>query len=169
MVDFEYAAPNPAAFDIANHFHEWTAHYVSTSTPWLLDRCRYPTIQQRQHFYHAYISPLPTGPSTSSSNLLLSSSQASLSSENFVPAEQNEKVQEELDQMEKQVQAWSPASHAMWALWGLVQAKDDVMGQSGEVGDFNYLGYAVGRVQGFRTELAELGISAKGTVLVNGT
>ncbi|KAF8758972.1 Choline/ethanolamine kinase [Rhizoctonia solani] len=29
VVDFEYAGPNPAAYDIANHFHEWTADYHS--------------------------------------------------------------------------------------------------------------------------------------------
>ncbi|KAG8858720.1 hypothetical protein FRB96_004857 [Tulasnella sp. 330] len=156
VVDFEYAGPNPAAFDIANHFHEWTSSYVTSDTPWLLNRSIYPTIAQRQHFYHAYISPLPTGPS-SSSNLLLSSSHQSLSSDNYIPALQNRKVQEELDQLERQVKAWSPSSHAMWALWGLVQAKDDVMGNElGELGEFNYLGYAVGRMEAFRREIAEL-------------
>lgn len=159
VVDFEYAAPNPAAFDIANHFHEWTSSYVSSDTPWLLDRSIYPTLEQRQHFYHAYLSPLPTGPS-SSSNLLLSSSTSSLSSDNYIPVLHNGKVQEELDQLERQVKAWSPSSHAMWALWGLIQAKDEVMGDDlGELGEFNYLGYAVGRVGAFRREIAELGVT----------
>ncbi|KAG9039997.1 hypothetical protein FRB95_004469 [Tulasnella sp. JGI-2019a] len=158
VVDFEYAGPNPAAWDIANHFHEWTSSYVASDTPWLLNPAIYPTLEQRQHFYHAYLSPLPTGPS-SSSNLLLSSSQTSLSSANYIPALQNRRVQEELDQMERQVNAWSPSSHAMWALWGLVQAKGEVMGDElGEVGEFNYLGYAVGRAEAFRRKIAELGV-----------
>ncbi|KAG6332712.1 hypothetical protein ID866_6382, partial [Astraeus odoratus] len=45
VVDFEYAAPNPLAFDIANHFHEWTADYQS-STPHMLDPSRYPTAEE---------------------------------------------------------------------------------------------------------------------------
>jgi len=156
VVDFEYAAPNPAAFDIANHFHEWSASYLAEDSPWLLRPSRYPTLEQRRHFYHAYISPLPTGPSSSTSNLLLSASQTSLTSENFISAVQNPRVQAELDALEQQVRAWSPASHGMWGLWGLVQAKEEVMGEQADGGDFNYIGYAIGRVQAFRKELAEL-------------
>ena len=54
VVDFEYAAPNPGAYDIANHFHEWTTDYNST-TPHLLDSARYPTLAERQNFYRAYL------------------------------------------------------------------------------------------------------------------
>lgn len=155
-MDFEYAAPNPAAFDIANHFHEWTASYLSETTPWLLNPDRYPTLEQRRNFYHAYISPLPAAPS--SSNLLLSASQTSLDSNNYVSAENNPVVEDQLDQLEGLVQAWSPASHAMWALWGIVQARDDVK-VTGDIGsEFNYLGYAIGRVQGFRRGIEQLGI-----------
>lgn len=156
VVDFEYASPNPAAFDIANHFHEWTASYLSETTPWLLNPDRYPTIEQRRNFYHAYISPLPTAPSTP--NLLLSASQISLTPNNYVSTDNNPNVQDQLDQLEGLVRAWSPASHAMWALWGIVQARDDVQ-VTGDIGsEFNYLGYAVGRVNLFRREIARLGI-----------
>lgn len=155
-MDFEYAAPNPAAFDIANHFHEWTASYLSETTPWLLDPTKYPTLKERENFYYAYISPLPTAPSTS--NLLLSSSQISLSPISSMSTEHNATVQKQLDELEGLVKAWSPSSHAMWAIWGVVQARDDVT-VSGEVGEFNYLGYAVGRAAAFRREIAELGVS----------
>ncbi|KAG8901531.1 hypothetical protein FRC00_006454 [Tulasnella sp. 408] len=156
VVDFEYASPNPAAFDIANHFHEWTASYLSETTPWLLNPDRYPTLEERQNFYHAYISPLPTAPSTS--NLLLSASQTSLTPNNYVSADNNPKVKDQLDHLEGLVQAWSPASHAQWALWGIVQARDDVE-VTGDIGsEFNYIGYGLGRVEGFRREIAKLGI-----------
>ncbi|KAG8908540.1 hypothetical protein FRB99_005900 [Tulasnella sp. 403] len=155
VVDFEYAGPNPAAYDIANHFHEWSASYLSGDTPWLLNSKRYPTLEQRRNFYHAYISPLPVGPSTT--NLLLSSSQTSLSSLNYISGFHNWRVQEQLDRLERQVMAWSPASHATWALWGIVQARDDVL-HNEEIGEFNYLGYALGRAEGFRREIAKLGV-----------
>ncbi|TFY83744.1 hypothetical protein EWM64_g281 [Hericium alpestre] len=62
VVDFEYASPNPAAFDIANHFHEWTADYHGP-TPHILDNARYPTREQRRNFFNAYLEhcqpPLP--------------------------------------------------------------------------------------------------------------
>jgi len=156
VVDFEYAAPNPAAFDIANHFHEWTASYLSEATPWLLNPDRYPTLEQRRNFYNAYVSPLPAA--ASSSNLLLSSSESSLSLSNFVPIDQNEHVEEQLNELEGHVMAWSPSSHAMWTLWGVVQARDEVLGKIA-MGEFNYLGYAVGRAAGFRREIAKLGVS----------
>ncbi|KAG9014840.1 hypothetical protein FRB94_008998 [Tulasnella sp. JGI-2019a] len=155
VVDFEFAGPNPVAWDIANHFHEWTTVYVGSDTPWLLNTTIYPTLEQRQHFYHVYLSPLPTGPSSSPNP----PSQTSLSSANYIPTLQNRRAQEELDQMERQVKAWSPSSHVMWALWGLVQAKGNVMGDGlGEVGEFDHLGYTVGRAEGFRREIAELGV-----------
>lgn len=57
----EYAATNPAAFDIAQHFHEWMADYGS-STPYTPDPERYPTLEQRHNFYRAYLSPVkPAG------------------------------------------------------------------------------------------------------------
>lgn len=47
FIDYEYAAPSPAAFDIANHFAEWAGF-----------ECRYdqlPTKSERLDFIHHYI------------------------------------------------------------------------------------------------------------------
>jgi choline kinase len=75
--------------------------------------------------------------------------------------EERDKAMSELD---KEVSYWSPASHAVWALWGLIQARDDVSNwdgiEEGIGGEFDYLGYAVGRMEGFRRELVERGICA---------
>lgn len=59
--------------------------------------------------------------------------------------------------LDKQVKAWSPASHAMWAIWGLVQAREDVVGGVGEP-EFDYIGYAQCRMAAFRRELKGLGL-----------
>ena len=132
VVDFEYASPNPAAFDIANHFHEWTANYHG-ETPHILDPAIYPTREQRFNFYHAYLTHYQ--PSITSTEPL--------------------QVQEE--RLEAQVAAWSPASHGMWALWGLVQAREALDGTDGEP-EFDYVGYALCRMDGFRRELRALSI-----------
>ncbi|KAI0662556.1 kinase-like protein [Cubamyces menziesii] len=141
VVDFEYASPNPAAFDIANHFHEWTADYHG-STPHLLDPTRYPTTEQRRNFYHAYLTHIQSS-----------------SGAPTTPADSPPHVSEAaLRTLDEQVRAWSPASHAMWAVWGVVQAREFVEGKDGEP-EFDYLGYAQCRMDGFRREIRELGIA----------
>ncbi|KAG1757299.1 protein kinase subdomain-containing protein PKL/CAK/ChoK [Suillus lakei] len=137
VVDFEYASPNPVAFDIANHFNEWTADYRS-STPHLLDSSRYPTMEERQNFYRAYLThSRPTDTCTSS-----------------VPSLRPEV---EVSQLERQVRIWSPASHGMWSVWGIVQAQDNL--ERGELEpEFDYLAYATSRMEGFIRELSELGV-----------
>ncbi|KAJ3918181.1 kinase-like protein [Lentinula edodes] len=45
VVDFEYASPNPASFDIANHFID-----------------RYPTPRERENFYLSYLEHSGTSP-----------------------------------------------------------------------------------------------------------
>ena len=59
--------------------------------------------------------------------------------------------------LEAQVSAWSPASHGMWALWGLVQAREALDGTDGEP-EFDYVGYARCRIESFRRELRSLSI-----------
>ncbi|KAI0711690.1 hypothetical protein C8Q76DRAFT_797959 [Earliella scabrosa] len=59
--------------------------------------------------------------------------------------------------LEGQARVWSPASHGMWAVWGVVQAREFVEGMDGEP-EFDYLGYAVCRMDAFRRELRALGI-----------
>ncbi|KDQ54778.1 hypothetical protein JAAARDRAFT_37882 [Jaapia argillacea MUCL 33604] len=137
VVDFEYASPNPAAFDIANHFHEWTANY-HTATPHILDPTRYPTIEQRQNYYRAYLSH------TTSTSL-----RAGISVDHI--------AERDFQKLDSQVRAWSPASHAMWAVWGIVQAREDLETNSREP-EFDYIGYAQCRMDGFRREIRSLGL-----------
>ncbi|KAH7883837.1 kinase-like protein [Phlebopus sp. FC_14] len=134
VVDFEYAGPNPLAFDIANHFHEWTADYGS-STPHVLDQSRYPTAEERRNFYRAYL--LQSSSSSTDATMLEAVSEASLA------------------QLDRQVRIWSPASHGMWAIWGIVQAKDNV--EKG-MAEFDYIGYAKRRMEGFFQEIQALGV-----------
>jgi choline kinase len=65
----------------------------------------------------------------------------------------------DLHALDVQVRAWSPASHAMWAIWGVVQAREMLEGATGESeGEFDYVAYARCRFQLFRDEIARLGL-----------
>jgi choline kinase len=103
--------------------------------PHELRRARYPDVRARRNFYLAYLtqrgSAAGATPSTATGSL---------------------PTDAELDALEGAVQAWSPASHAMWALWGIVQAREVVSGD--ELGEFDYLGYAASRMSLFRARLA---------------
>ncbi|KAF8078286.1 choline kinase, cytoplasm [Lyophyllum atratum] len=136
VVDFEYASPNPASFDIANHFHEWTANYHS-STPHLLDPSRYPTKEERRNFYVAYLG------------------HTAISGE--YPTLDDAEQELQLENLDKQIRYWSPSSHAMWAIWGLVQAREDIEGNVEEP-EFDYISYALCRMAAFRREIQALGV-----------
>jgi len=137
VVDFEYASPNPASFDIANHFHEWTANYHG-ETPHILDCARYPSKQERYNFYLAYLQHGTVSPDGR-------------------PLPKFELVGL-LPDLDTQVRAWSPASHAMWTIWGIVQAREDIENEV-EDPEFDYIGYSRCRLAAFRRELDELGVA----------
>lgn len=208
VVDFEYASPNPAAFDIANHFHEWTANYHG-ETPAFLDPSLYPTLNERRNFYRAYLeatiklnwinrerdTPTPPAADTpggggddagtpadplaclfetrrrkrgmSSASII---SIDSIHERSFsLSGRRVDASEEDIVLLEEQVRRWSPASHAMWAVWGVVQAREEVERaraggrldgeEDGDVpaGEFDYLSYAKGRFESFRRELRALG------------
>ncbi|KAI0651579.1 kinase-like protein [Trametes meyenii] len=142
VVDFEYAAPNAAAFDVANHFHEWTADYHGP-TPHLLDPSRYPSPDERRNFYRAYLTH--------------TESHIEAPAPAAAPVLDADALDAATAQLDEHVRAWSPASHAMWAVWGVVQAREFVEGKDGEP-EFDYLGYARCRMDGFRREIRALGI-----------
>jgi choline kinase len=67
--------------------------------------------------------------------------------------------QQSVDELEAEVQAWTAACLVRWAIWGIVQARDDVL--AGGVGEFDYLGYARDKVRAFRETLTTLGIAVE--------
>jgi choline kinase len=58
--------------------------------------------------------------------------------------------------MDALTSAWSPASHGMWAVWGLVQARDDLEQPGDGEPEFDYIGYARCRIELFRKGVEEL-------------
>ena len=113
--------------------------------PHLLDYSKYPSESQRWNFYAAYLLQ-----------------KYSLSSvESARPYSLHENVHEfksEMSLLDEQVKMWSPASHANWALWGIIQARENLLSGSDGTEDsqFDYLGYAICRMIEFRRELKVL-------------
>lgn len=109
--DFEYAGVNPRGFDIANHFLEWQTDYHHPTLSHSLTRhSRGPTIEERQRFYRAYVpcdGAFDTGEELPIPPL----------------ADDDPRVQ----RLEEEVQLWTAASHAMYAVWSVVQATDDIV------------------------------------------
>lgn len=62
-----------------------------------------------------------------------------------------------MEELDRDVEAWGPASHAGWAIWGIVQAKEDIEGEVDEP-EFDYVSYARGRMTAFRLDLKRLGV-----------
>lgn len=136
--DFEYAGVNPRGFDIGNHFLEWQTDYHHPTLSHSLTRhSRGPTLEERQRFYRAYIpcdGAFDTG------------------TEPPIPplAEDDPRVQ----RLEEEVQLWTPASHAMYTVWSIVQATDDIVRTiEGWLEDRQTAEEAESRVQEYRKQL----------------
>eukprot|EP00249_Psilotum_nudum_P013725 c24477_g1_i2 orf=287-1393(-) len=105
IIDYEYASFNPVAFDIANHFCEMSANY-HTETPHLVDFSKYPDFQERCHFIESYLKS----------------------------AEQSITFKD-VEELVKDTDRYSLASHLHWGLWGILSASfSDI--------DFDYIEYA---------------------------
>ena len=97
VIDFEYAAPNPRAYDLANHFCEWMYNYHS-NTPHIPNLGEYPTIAERFRFLEAYAAH---GSGT------------------------KEEKEETVKLLEKEIKEWRVVNHAFWCAWGVVMSEDD--------------------------------------------
>ncbi|KAF7982269.1 hypothetical protein HWV62_29515 [Athelia sp. TMB] len=139
VIDLEYASINPAAFDIANHFTQWTANYQG-AVRGMYDPARYPAPSARRNFYRGYLeAQLPEPPQLGAEGL-----------------------ERALERMEREVRVWGPATHAMWAVWGVARARDGVEGGDEAEAEFDYVGFAKCRMEIFRREVEALGVPLDG-------
>jgi choline kinase len=127
VIDFEYAAPNPRGYDIANHFHEWRADYHHpTHAHSLRPHFPYPSPEQREEFYRAYLSVAMDA----------SNGQEIMGKRADVAADR-------VAALEREVRIWSPACSVFWALWGIVQAEEQIGAlideREGYEAEFDYL------------------------------
>lgn len=94
FIDYEYATPSPAAFDIANHFAEWGGFEC--------DYSQLPTKYQRKEFIHEYISSYATHIQPDMSPI----------NQEFEAA----RLMEEVDM-------FRGIPGLYWGIWGLIQAQ----------------------------------------------
>ncbi|CAM9340075.1 unnamed protein product [Ectocarpus sp. 8 AP-2014] len=129
LIDYEYAGYNPRGFDVGNHFCEWMADY-STAEPHVLDLERYPSPQERRAFSRAYLGAM-----------------------NGLPHE--EVNADEVEDLVKEADAYSLASHLLWAMWALLQSKaressKGCFSSDAAAPGFDYLTYAAERLRAYR-------------------
>ncbi|KAJ3009212.1 hypothetical protein HKX48_008095 [Thoreauomyces humboldtii] len=95
IVDYEYSSINYRGYDFANHFCEWAADY-HCPTPHRMDFDKYPTREQQEVFFNAYIDAAGVVSDVERKRSLA-----------FMYREANK---------------FALASHLLWGLWGLMQA-----------------------------------------------
>lgn len=212
VIDFEYASPNPRAYDIANYFREWTTNYVHPTHSWSTRvHGPYPTKEERFQWLRAYVehgrwltrrgrmtSKLST-PESISTVSEMSLPPAVTAGETTPPMSPRPSVQSptidatqvEVERLEEEVYVWSPATNAVWGLWGIVMARDDIVTllekmkqhvrvtpsgyvfdeqaaiqsglERGDPNDFDNLRFSLDRIELFREELDErhVGLEAR--------
>ncbi|EDO19326.1 hypothetical protein Kpol_1036p72 [Vanderwaltozyma polyspora DSM 70294] len=95
VIDFEYAGPNPAAFDLANHFSEWMHDYHS-SEPYKCNSKAFPTKEQELNFLYSYVSHLRGGAKNS--------------------------IDDEVRTYYNSIIRWRASVQLFWSLWAIIQS-----------------------------------------------
>lgn len=148
FIDYEYAVPSPAAFDIANHFAEWGGFDCDHSV--------LPTVSQRRLFVTAYMdsylaqfppTPPPSSPSTTTSNDGSASPAAGVNG-SLNAASETEKLLQEVD-------LFRGVPGFYWGVWALIQATISEI-------DFDYASYAETRLGEYFAWKAEVEGTRKG-------
>lgn len=98
FIDYEYATPGPAAFDIANHFAEWAGYDC--------DHACVPTKSQRREFIQQYVA---------------SYRYHSISEDDSVTVEIDFK--HDIDTLNVQVDLYRGLPGFYWGIWALIQAQ----------------------------------------------
>ncbi|XP_060698747.1 choline/ethanolamine kinase [Hemiscyllium ocellatum] len=121
LIDFEYSSYNYRGFDIGNHFCEWMYDYTYDQWPFFKASMeKYPNRQQQLHFIRHYLSEY-TGNKGDSIH------------------DDQTKIEEE---MIIEINRYALASHYLWALWAILQAKISTI-------EFGYLDYALYRLEAY--------------------
>ena len=101
IIDFEYCAYNYRAFDMANHFLEWTYDYTNDKFPYFHYRPKcYPCDEQIDNFIVAYLK--------------------SVNETNEMPCVEDKK------QLLEEIKLFTLASHLFWGIWAIVNIHQDI-------------------------------------------
>lgn len=151
VIDFEYAGPNTAGHEFANHFTEWMYNYHDPVAPFACHADRYPSLEEQKRFIRAYVDHRPQFPLASStprmtpvdsntpSGTATPSLQPTASSSSIVDfmldarypggdwgaveKAREEQIDQQVRELIDEARLWQPANSAQWIAWGIVQAK----------------------------------------------
>ncbi|XP_059916155.1 choline/ethanolamine kinase [Gadus macrocephalus] len=121
LIDFEYSSYNYRGFDFGNHFCEWMYNYTYNEWPFYRASAEsYPTREEQLHFIRNYLAEYRTFSDSTS---------------------QEDKTQEE-EAMLIEANRYALASHFLWGLWSIIQAKISKI-------EFGYMDYAYCRFEAY--------------------
>ncbi|XP_052568183.1 choline kinase alpha isoform X1 [Peromyscus californicus insignis] len=130
LIDFEYSSYNYRGFDIGNHFCEWMYDYTYEKYPFFRANIqKYPTRKQQLHFISSYLTAFQNDFES------LSSEEQSATKEDMLV----------------EVNRFALASHFLWGLWSIVQAKISSI-------EFGYMEYAQARFDAYFDQKKKLGV-----------
>lgn len=140
FIDYEFAAYNHRGFDIANHFVEWSYDYATKDFPYFQkDGSKYPSRDQMARWVRKYLETYME--------------QQALQQENNLCPRMRQSAQlpitEQIEEVLREVKAYSLASHLLWACWAIKQ------GQQSNI-KFSYFSYAADRLTDYNKEKAEV-------------
>ncbi|GAA97739.1 uncharacterized protein L969DRAFT_97447 [Mixia osmundae IAM 14324] len=131
VIDFEYASLNPRGFDIANHFVEFQTDYQHNTLSHTLTHAPYPSPEERRRFYRAYIGS-DGGTDVVTDDL----------DDPATAARSLKREDARVLRLEEEVTVWAPSSHAMWCVWGIIQARDEIVAKIDEWTTTGYKAHA---------------------------
>ncbi|XP_065835898.1 choline/ethanolamine kinase-like [Oscarella lobularis] len=119
LIDFEFSSYNFRAFDIANHFREWSLDYSHHVPPYFtLDETKLPTEEQQAIFLREYLKEI---------------------------SKQEDRVintEKEIEKILKEVKRFVLVSDFAYAVWGIAHAKNSAI-------PFGYMEYALVRFKAY--------------------
>ncbi|RMZ76252.1 hypothetical protein DV738_g5061, partial [Chaetothyriales sp. CBS 135597] len=164
VIDFEYAGPNTAGLEFANHFTEWCYNYHHPEKPWACNAHAYPTPEEQHRFVRSYVMHRPQiNPAASatprfegrekttiSDFMLDARTPLGVSAQDYDVEEQarEKKQEEDIQLLIHETRLWRIANSAVWVAWGIVQAKvpeldepskTEIANGTGQTGEENVL------------------------------
>ncbi|SMN20694.1 similar to Saccharomyces cerevisiae YDR147W EKI1 Ethanolamine kinase [Maudiozyma saulgeensis] len=99
VIDFEYAGPNPAAYDLANHLSEWMHDYSGTY-PYKCNPDAFPNKEQMLNFLYSYVSHLQGGDKDNRKTV----------------------IDNEVRYFYNSIIRWRATVQLFWSIWGILQS-----------------------------------------------
>ncbi|XP_069691053.1 choline/ethanolamine kinase-like [Periplaneta americana] len=101
VIDFEFCSYNYRGFDFANHMCEWVYDYSNEEPPYFwASHENFPSLKEQEHFLESYLQVIHKEKHGSTQAI----------------------TRNELDQLLRELQAFTLASHFFWGLWSVCYA-----------------------------------------------